>query len=156
MGTKKAYVIVVGVDYSDTGTAALDKALELASDKDNAEIHLVNLLATSLEQVPEISVEEESQRLALYAEEQLTRFHEQAGKRPERCVSHVIRGAAAEGIVQFASDLEAELIVVGTHGRRGLRRFLLGSVAEGVIRLAECPVLVVRPKSAATLPSLHR
>jgi len=52
-------------------------------------------------------------------------------------------------VAQLASDLEAELVVVGTHGRRGLRRLLLGSVAEGVVRLSPCPVLVVRPRELA-------
>jgi hypothetical protein len=53
----------------------------------------------------------------------------------------------AHEIAQLASDLEADLVVVGTHGRRGASRLLLGSVAEGVVRLAPCAVLVVRPKA---------
>ena len=55
--------------------------------------------------------------------------------------------AIAEEIAQLAADLEADLVVVGTHGRRGLSRLLLGSTAEATVRLAPCPVLVVRPKA---------
>jgi hypothetical protein len=50
--------------------------------------------------------------------------------------------------VQLASDLQADVIVVGTHGRRGLARFLIGSTAERVVRLATCAVLVERPTVA--------
>lgn len=67
-----------------------------------------------------------------------------------RFVSHISVGSPAREIAQIASDLEADLIVVGTHGRTGLRRLLLGSVAEGVLRLASCPVLVERPKADAS------
>jgi hypothetical protein len=53
-------------------------------------------------------------------------------------------------------DVEADLVVVGTHGRRGLTRLMLGSVAEGTVRLAPCPVLVVRPKAVpAAVPTIQ-
>jgi nucleotide-binding universal stress UspA family protein len=65
-------------------------------------------------------------------------------------VCHIRLDAASEEISQLAADLEADLVVVGTHGRRGLGRFLLGSVAEGVVRAAPCPVFVVRPKRVVT------
>ena len=71
---------------------------------------------------------------------------------------HVRVGAPAEELAQLAADLDADLVIVGTHGRRGVRRFLLGSVAEGAVRLAHCPVLVVRPKDhggdAAQVPKI--
>jgi nucleotide-binding universal stress UspA family protein len=53
-------------------------------------------------------------------------------------------GEAYEGILACARDLGADLIVMGTHGHTGLRHALLGSTAERVVRLAECPVLTVR------------
>jgi nucleotide-binding universal stress UspA family protein len=58
-------------------------------------------------------------------------------------------GAAAEEILRFADETHCDLIVMGTHGRRGVRRLLMGSVAEAVLRRARCPVLTVRcPKAA--------
>jgi nucleotide-binding universal stress UspA family protein len=54
-------------------------------------------------------------------------------------------------IVETARDRHVDLIVMGTHGRTGLKHVLLGSVAERVVRLAPCPVLVVR--STATAPA---
>src|SRR5690606_36943035 len=58
-------------------------------------------------------------------------------------------GEASKEIVAEASDWKADLLVVGTHGRRGASRFLIGSVAEGVVRTAMCDVLVI-PSAALT------
>ena len=58
--------------------------------------------------------------------------------------SEVVIGDAAHVILTRAKDVDAELIVIPTHGRTGLRRFVMGSVAERVVRLAHCPVLVLR------------
>jgi nucleotide-binding universal stress UspA family protein len=60
-------------------------------------------------------------------------------------------GDAVHEIVQFAADRACDLIVLGTHGRTGLRRLLMGSVAEGVLRRAGCPVLTVK----TPLPTAH-
>ncbi len=70
---------------------------------------------------------------------------------PSVKVEHVMReGPAAEVIADAAKEAQADLIVMGTHGRTGLSRILLGSVTEQVLRHAECPVLTVRaPLSAA-------
>jgi len=57
-------------------------------------------------------------------------------------------GAAVESILTFAEREKAEAIVMGTHGRSGLKRLLVGSVAEGVLREAPCPVVVVREGAA--------
>jgi universal stress protein A len=54
-------------------------------------------------------------------------------------------GDAVSEILRAADVLKADLIVMGTHGRRGLRRALMGSVAEAVLRRADCPVMVVKP-----------
>lgn len=61
----------------------------------------------------------------------------------------VTAGHPAETIVRVAQERSADLIVMGTHGRTGLQRALLGSVAEKVVRLAPCPVLTVRYKGGA-------
>ena len=61
--------------------------------------------------------------------------------------THLLRGSTVQAILTFAKDVEADAIVMGTHGRTGLRHLLLGSVAEGVIRQASVPVTIVPPKS---------
>jgi len=62
----------------------------------------------------------------------------------------LVMGIAADDIVRLAEAEGADLLVIGTHGRTGLKRVLMGSVAESVMRLATCPVLTV--KEAAKLP----
>jgi nucleotide-binding universal stress UspA family protein len=151
----KPYVIVVGVDYSETGALALGKAFELAAAHENGEVHPVNIVRNYGEFVElegaypapyRLSMAEAQKRLQDYVEARLEEFGKRAGKAIKRCVSHIRLEFAAEEIAQLAADVDADLVVVGTHGRRGLRRMFLGSVAEAVVRLAQCPVLVFRPK----------
>lgn len=68
-------------------------------------------------------------------------YHPQSGPIEHRVVRDV---AAAPALVRYAKERDVDLVVLGTHGRRGVRRTLLGSVAEEVVRLAPCPVLTVR------------
>jgi nucleotide-binding universal stress UspA family protein len=147
METPKDSVVVVGVEYSDLGLEALRSAAVLARDGTLHCIHVVPEVAagpmTGIPVPP--SLEQEASRLHAYVLSHLlegTRAQD-AGR---RFVVHVATGAPAREIARLASDLEADLIVVGTHGRTGLRRLLLGSVAAGVLRLAHCSVHVERPK----------
>lgn len=64
-----------------------------------------------------------------------------------RLEHRLVTGSAVEAILDTARQIDADLIVMGTQGRKGVKRFLLGSVAENVLRRAECPVLTARPSS---------
>lgn len=166
--TTKRYVIVAAVDYSTAGDLALEKALELATEKRAAEVHVVNVLpvyqagaAVDAESgsasgawagtLP--SVNEAAEQLRVYTQGKINEFREAHGDLDLTCLETVVAhqrvDVPSEEITRLASELEADLIVIGTHGRRGLSRLLLGSVAEGTVRLASCPVLVVRPKAHA-------
>jgi nucleotide-binding universal stress UspA family protein len=166
MQAAKPYIIVVGIDYSPTGDLALNRAFELATEKQNAEVHIVHVLQsltalTPLEGTvgaitPDASMlNTASEQLRRHADQRLQQFRERAagegksGTLFQRAISHLRLDAAAHEIAQLASDLEADLVIVGTHGRRGAARLFLGSVAESVVRLAPCPVLVERPKTIA-------
>ena len=150
-------VIVVGLDYSELSDAALARAFELAAREEAADVHVISVLPavhsdpSYLPKATLLDGEIASCRLKDYVEAKLRNFssvHEgRSGRVPGRVVSHVRFDAPASGIAQLASDLDADLVVVGTHGRQGLARLMLGSVAEGVLRLAPCPVLIMRPKS---------
>jgi nucleotide-binding universal stress UspA family protein len=78
----------------------------------------------------------------------LVRAH---GIEPSSVLLESIGGPAADLIVAQATESRAELIVMGTHGRRGLRRVALGSDAEQVIRMATVPVLLVRNERPAAV-----
>jgi nucleotide-binding universal stress UspA family protein len=72
---------------------------------------------------------------------------------PQGVYHRLAEGDPAKEILRVAREADAELIVLGTHGRGGLPRLLLGSVAEQVIRTAPCPVLTIRVPSPAAMPA---
>lgn len=157
----KPFVVVVGVDYSELGAVALERAFELAADRPAAELHAVNvvrnfgefvMLESAQPSVYGVSLREASQRLQDYVDAARRRFEERHGRSAHiRCVTHLRAEIPAEEIVALATEVGADVIVVGTHGRRGVRRLVLGSVAESVVRLADCAVLVVRQPRGATV-----
>ncbi|MCK6535943.1 MAG: universal stress protein [Polyangiaceae bacterium] len=164
---KKPYVIVVGIDFSPIGNAALERAFELASAEADGEVHVIYVargygplvhMDTGAELVT-ASMDEASQKLKGFVEAQLAKFVEKRAAKNlgtfSRAVTHIRLDAPAEEIAQLASDLEASLVVVGTHGRRGVRRLLLGSVAEGVVRLSPCATLVIRPPEAGPVAQIE-
>jgi len=155
--SSKPYVIVVGVDFSESGDIALETAFQLCDERYPAELHVVNVMPAYMPTAdPEgqvwaagavPSLGDTSTRLRTHVEERLLE-HQASGVRraPSRVVTHVRTDAPAHEVAQLAADLEADLVVVGTHGRRGISRFLLGSTAEATVRLSPCPVLVARAK----------
>lgn len=84
--------------------------------------------------------------------QRLQRFHPHY---PDVEVEHVlVEGQPAQEVLRLAKEQNCDLIVIGTHGRTGLERFILGSVAETILREAPCPVLTVNESAARTpLPS---
>jgi nucleotide-binding universal stress UspA family protein len=143
-------VVLVGIDFSEEARRALDAAKTLAKKSENAELHLVHVLP-----VPsgDGAAEVRATRMLQYtdliddARRELDALAAQAASTGIRVSGHIRVGRPAVEIAQLASDLAADLVVVGTHGRNGINRLLLGSVAEGLVRHAPCPVLAVRPKA---------
>ncbi len=165
MTEEKPYVILAAVDYSPTGDLAFERALTLATEKRLVEVHVVNVLpvyqaggviadegsgAPLAGSLPTLT--DASEQLRAYTERKVDEFRNSRGSLSlsflDTIVAHQRLDVPSEEISRLATELEADLVVVGTHGRRGITRLLLGSVAEGVVRLAPCPVLVVRPKAA--------
>ena len=70
-------------------------------------------------------------------------------------VAHLAAGVAWREIVQMGENIDADLVLVGTHGRKGIGRLVLGSVAEHVTRASSCPVLVVRAKAPSLVPEIE-
>jgi nucleotide-binding universal stress UspA family protein len=147
--TPASYSILVGVDYSETSTLALVEAIAVARQHAQCQLHFVRV-------VPEPTPNEELQHVATELQMYVARILGTPGDEGAAdhglghvtWTTHVRLSEPVHAITQLACDLEVHLVVVGTHGRQGLHRFLLGSVAEGVVRYAPCPVLVVRPIGA--------
>src|SRR5688572_19526592 len=142
--------ILVPVDFSDCSKKALQYAVPLAQPH-QAAITLLYVLAPPPYNPGEFGVVfgtmnypliETDMRAA--AEEKLNAFAETevAGEIQKQSVVRI--GSAGAEIIALAREIPADLIVISTHGRSGIKHVLLGSVAEDVVRRAPCPVLVVR------------
>lgn len=153
--TQKIHRILVPTDFSQGAARAFVHALGIAR-KTGAEVlllHVLNMLAgdtswTPLRLSPEQSVlRERTGKIVYDLMESLIKEHEPGDVRVDTAARH---GASpAPAIAAIAREQQVDLIVMGTHGRRGLRRLLLGSVAEEVVRTALCPVMLVREDSVS-------
>lgn len=142
--------ICCAVDLEEPSRMALEQAADLAK-RLGAELSVVYAVAPLPPVVGEVLVagNERSTLTLAQAEEQLARWRADAEARVGATVlSRVVAGDPANAIVQHARDAWSDLVVVGTHGRKGLRRLVLGSVAERVVRECGCPVMVVHDGAA--------
>jgi universal stress protein A len=144
--------IVVPTDFSPRSDAALDYAVALAAAL-KAAVHLVHVVEEPFVRGEwELYIRDAQEIRDQLEADARSRLAAAAGRveTPGVPVSTEIRhGSAFEGIIYEAKAIEADLIVMGTHGRRGLSHLMLGSVAERVIRGAHCPVLAVRMTAEA-------
>jgi universal stress protein A len=135
--------ILVPTDFNQQSEQALSYARSLAHQF-GASLHLLHvvnrpLLAEGL--AAETLMSEGSAIGSDMVEDAKRRLHTLA---PEAASAEVVFGYAARSIVDYASRLGVDLIVMGSHGRTGVAHLLLGSVAEAIVRTAPCPVLTVR------------
>jgi len=143
--------ILVPVDGSDASWAALAHAARLVAGS-QAELRVIYVVDEGrIGEVEEVSGHDALTRVMLQEGEQiLKRAQEEAlklGVEPGSTeLIHIRSGWVASAIVDDARGWGADLIAMGTHGRRGFSRLLLGSVAEGVVHAAGTPVLLVRGK----------
>jgi len=142
--------ILCAVDFSEASKEVAGYAAYLAKSV-NAQI-LVLYVAPSLSQyvgfhVPPNSIESFVKEIVAGADKSMEAFLSEQFK-GVNARGEVVTGYAAEEILHIAEEEKVDMIVMGTHGRRGIDRILFGSVAERVVKNAECPVLTVRPGSA--------
>jgi len=140
--------ILVATDFSPAAELAQRLALDLARAFD-AELHVVHVQVLLDDPHLEEKHQLELDRLLESSEQRRRMALEVPPSESEVPVqTHLVRGlSASEAIAETASDLNCDLILMGTHGRRGFTHLLLGSVAEHVVRTARVPVLTVRPDS---------
>src|ERR1700742_1316813 len=149
--TDKRHAIVVGFDFSELSVKAVEEALEVAARRPPTTLHVVVvtlpsgamlLLPGSINPITE-EMAREAVRLRIT--EIVNEYHAKRGPTGIDEVVTYIRGglsAAHTGhlIAEVAKDVDAEVVVVGSHGRKGLDRVMLGSVAERVVREAPASV----------------
>ena len=146
--------LLIAVDFSRPSAAALRAGLDLAA-RCGAQPHILHVVSRLAALPPEVESlysereRAERRRLLRNAEADLRDFMDAEHARGEGHVAAVASGHPATAALDYAAEHDVGLVVVGTHGRRGVRRWLLGSVASEVLHHAEAPVLVV-PEPTAT------
>jgi nucleotide-binding universal stress UspA family protein len=138
-------------DFGESSQYALELACGLAADY-GAHLVIIHVIAAPVVftdgatlALPERGVEGVRARLN----------HLEIPERDIDVIRRVEEGNPAAEILGMAELCHADLIVMGTHGRRGLRRWLMGSVADAVARKATCPVLTVTSRAAAQTPAAY-
>lgn len=141
--------LLVPVDGSEPSRLGLAEAIKIAKS-DGSKLHLVHVVDELVPfgmDIPGKYVEDFVAAMRAQGQETLRRAERVVSENALECsgvLLETIGGRAADQIVEQAKACKADLIVMGTHGRRGLRRLALGSDAELVVRSAAVPVLLVR------------
>jgi universal stress protein A len=146
--------VLLPTDFSDAAACAVPYACELASQF-GAELHVLFVIHDLSSELPDFG-------MGLAFPGYLERLPERSQKLEEEAIGHLAnvlpdgwdrsrvilatrKGPPFQRILEYAREHQADLIVMGTHGRGMVSHTLLGSVAERVVRKASCPVLTVRP-----------
>lgn len=139
--------ILFPTDFSACAERAVLHAAYLA-DRYDAELYVLNVHHPVGERLYfddfQLSEEEIASELNMHFDPSTSRKKDAASGAPQMHNVQVEHEVPAQAILEFAEEKDVDLIVMGTHGRRGVPRLLLGSVAEEVVRLATCPVFTVR------------
>lgn len=142
--------VLVAVDDSPLADEALEYAISHHPDSDITALHVVDMFAKSytMSEGPGALSGEYWETLGAYAEDRAEAILEEARNLADEhgvtISTETETGRAARTIVDYAAEEDIDCITIGSHGRTGVTRILVGSVAEKVIRRAPCPVTVVR------------
>jgi nucleotide-binding universal stress UspA family protein len=145
------HTVVVATDFSETAEEALSVALELVEGTDR-EIAVVHVVLDPLHQpwmvdAAGVDFPELQRSWVEGAEHEFQALLKRRRLNASALSTHIVIGRPDFEIVRFAEEHGADLLVMGTHGYSGVKRFFLGSVADRVVREARCPVLVVPAKT---------
>lgn len=132
--------VLVPLDYSEESDGALDAALEIAGKSEQITgVHVAPPIGSFEPGVVYIATDQERRETLLHS------LHRKFSEPKYRGINfEILFGDPGHEIAEYAKTAGIGLIVMPSHGRTGLAHFLIGSVAERVIRLAHCPVLVLR------------
>lgn len=139
--------ILIAIDFSENSTYAFDCALMLARQF-NARLTVMHVINEPIDlrgfYVPHISFEQLEKEIEAGATEMMEAFCRDKLSEYKNFETSVVTGIPYEEIIRKAQEIDASLIVVGTHGRTGLDRIIFGSTAARVVRSSPHPVLSIR------------
>ncbi len=145
--------VITPIDFSDNSKLIAESAAYIAGTF-NATLHLIFVVQNFEDYsgffVPQMNMPNIEQELFVGAEEQMATFcreNEKAFKEAGMSdIRHkVIMGDVGENIVQYAEENNGDMIIMGTHGYKGLEKIMFGSIADKVVKSASCPVLTINP-----------
>jgi nucleotide-binding universal stress UspA family protein len=142
--------ILVPIDFSASADQALDYAMSLAGKLPArlTLLHVIHMVPLGLAEggapLPHTYIE----TLEAEVRQSLATYNKRVTDAGTACEVMVLHGIPFQSIIDVARDEQVDMIIMGTHGRTGLGHLLLGSVAEKVVRLAPCPVLITRATPA--------
>lgn len=142
--------VLVPLDDSPMAQSALEQAIDDYPDADLHLLHVIDFVESGYAASPDAGVatymDEWEEAARARADELFAEAREAAAARGfEGAIETAVEvGPPSRTIVDYAGDVDADYVVMGCHGRAGVSRVLLGSVAETVVRRSPCPVLVVR------------
>jgi nucleotide-binding universal stress UspA family protein len=144
---KQIRQVLYATDFSTASRRALDTAMALAKSQ-KAKLTIMHVLAPIV-LVPEqyldaVTMDRLQKQARQWSKRQLASVAMRAKRAGVKASILLREGDAADQIVRACRPTKSDLIVMGTHGRRGLQKFFLGSVAERVVATAPCPVVTVR------------
>jgi nucleotide-binding universal stress UspA family protein len=147
---KRIRRVLYATDFSSASRRAFTTALTLAKSL-GAKLTIMYAVAPIVVTVPEqyldaVTLDQLQKQALQWSERQLKRLGDRARKAGVSAATLLREGDPVAEIVRASRSGRADLVVLGTHGRRGLPKFFLGSVAERIVRTAPCPVLTVRGK----------
>ena len=144
--------ILIAIDFSENSNYAFDYALMLARQFD-AEITVLHVINEPIDlrgfYVPHISFEQLEKEIEAGAETIMEKFCQEKMEGYCNYRTSIVNGIPYEEIIRKGKEIDASLIVLGTHGRTGLDHIIFGSTAERVVRSAASPVLSIRLPSEA-------
>jgi nucleotide-binding universal stress UspA family protein len=148
---KKFKKILFPIDFSEVSSEIVPYVISLA-DKLNAEVHII-FVVRRLENyrsifISHVAVENFEMEIVLGAETKMDEFVEEFFKRIVRPKTKILIGDIIEEIIKYIKAKGINLVIIGTHGRKGMDRIILGSIADRVIKSAPVPVLSVNPYKA--------
>ena len=143
--------IAVAVNGSETSYVALKEATTLAKAQ-KADLCLIHIVDNLTDKAFKLDIPEYKKALLQEDRDKLNKMLAMAKTAGVNAIGHLtemdtLQERISEKILEEAQQWHADLLVIGTHGRRGFSRLFLGSVAEAIIRMASIPVLLIRAKA---------
>lgn len=143
---KEINKIIVPVDFLTNVDKLVDYGASMA-EKLSAVIHFIHVVTFPVgdAMIGAPFALEYEEKMFTDAQARMSNLLEDNSKRCPGCTGEVVKGDPVDKIVEIAEMKDSDLIIISTHGARGLEKILLGSVAERVLKRAHCPVLIMNP-----------